>query len=491
MKNRKGFTLIELLAVIVVLAIIALITIPQVLGMTEKSRNQANMRSIEGHIRNVDNQLAMDKFQNQTKNGIYNFTELNLNNFPKKDHLRCEEYSVDNNVVTEAKNCLINNVNYCYLDSQAVECDELNKTLRNQLLADNEVKTETPDFTTSIEVTADKGLYKSTDTNSGKPTYYFRGNVDNNYVRFGKFGYDVYKADITMNIPGVGEFDSQSYYSSLEECEYYKNHQSKWTTKYECSLYREANTKDMLWRVVRINEDGTVRLMLEYEEGIDSQLNVSQFNTVNGYNSYNETTGSDNYNKMYYSTSTEEYGAKYSIDKWYSKNIGSNSNYASKVASGNYFCEEAKFTYSSDEVNNDFEEANQPQNLSFMSNLFNNRSYTPTFKCNMDPNGHQYVNSNVGLITLDEALFAGSQDYFRIDCPVKYYFTANSSTYWTMSPAGFSNRSYAWQVASCGVLYSQTTTMNNVQRPVINLKASVKATKVHDDTLDKDVYVIE
>jgi len=42
-----------------------------------------------------------------------------------------------------------------------------------------------PTLTTSFSNTNDaSGLYKSIDTNSGKPTYYFRGAVKNNYVKF-------------------------------------------------------------------------------------------------------------------------------------------------------------------------------------------------------------------------------------------------------------------------------------------------------------------
>ena len=39
--KRKGFTLIELLGVIVVLAVIALITTPVILGVIEKARKEA------------------------------------------------------------------------------------------------------------------------------------------------------------------------------------------------------------------------------------------------------------------------------------------------------------------------------------------------------------------------------------------------------------------------------------------------------------------
>ena len=47
MRENKGFTLIELLAVIVILAIIALIATPVILGIIEDSRKSANERSAE------------------------------------------------------------------------------------------------------------------------------------------------------------------------------------------------------------------------------------------------------------------------------------------------------------------------------------------------------------------------------------------------------------------------------------------------------------
>ena len=54
MKNKKGFTLIELLAVIVILAIIALIATPIVLGIIEEARNNAKNRSAELVIQSVE-----------------------------------------------------------------------------------------------------------------------------------------------------------------------------------------------------------------------------------------------------------------------------------------------------------------------------------------------------------------------------------------------------------------------------------------------------
>ena len=47
MRENKGFTLIELLAVIVILAIIALIATPIILGIINDARGQAQKRSAE------------------------------------------------------------------------------------------------------------------------------------------------------------------------------------------------------------------------------------------------------------------------------------------------------------------------------------------------------------------------------------------------------------------------------------------------------------
>lgn len=58
MKN-KGFTLIELLAVIVILAIIALIATPIVLGIIEDSRNSAKLNSAQFILDGVQTAYAV------------------------------------------------------------------------------------------------------------------------------------------------------------------------------------------------------------------------------------------------------------------------------------------------------------------------------------------------------------------------------------------------------------------------------------------------
>ena len=56
--KKKGFTLIELLAVIVILAIIALIATPIILGIINDAREKANERSVELYASAVRNAVA-------------------------------------------------------------------------------------------------------------------------------------------------------------------------------------------------------------------------------------------------------------------------------------------------------------------------------------------------------------------------------------------------------------------------------------------------
>ena len=63
---KKGFTLIELLAVIVILAIIALIATPIILGIINDAREKANERSVELYASAVRNAIASYQLTNPT-----------------------------------------------------------------------------------------------------------------------------------------------------------------------------------------------------------------------------------------------------------------------------------------------------------------------------------------------------------------------------------------------------------------------------------------
>ncbi|MDD2391825.1 MAG: prepilin-type N-terminal cleavage/methylation domain-containing protein [Bacilli bacterium] len=78
---KKGFTLIELLAVIVILAIIALIASPIVVGLIEDSNKQAAERSTEAVIKAAKTQYALSQMNDEYDEPT-TYTDLDLDNPP-------------------------------------------------------------------------------------------------------------------------------------------------------------------------------------------------------------------------------------------------------------------------------------------------------------------------------------------------------------------------------------------------------------------------
>ena len=81
--RNKGFTLIELLAVIVILAIIALIATPIILGIINDTKTQANERSIEMYAKSLENSIV--KYQLSGK-------ELGVSKLEVKENSKGKEF---------------------------------------------------------------------------------------------------------------------------------------------------------------------------------------------------------------------------------------------------------------------------------------------------------------------------------------------------------------------------------------------------------------
>ena len=72
--NRKGFTLIELLAVVVILAVILVVTIPSVLSTMEKSKEKSFNDAVEIIRDYVQKQYEISKLDSTLNKDITNFT---------------------------------------------------------------------------------------------------------------------------------------------------------------------------------------------------------------------------------------------------------------------------------------------------------------------------------------------------------------------------------------------------------------------------------
>ena len=191
------------------------------------------------------------------------------------------------------------------------------------------------------------------------------------------------------------------------------------------------------YRILRVNEDGSIRIMLT------SSIGKKAFNST--YNTHD---------KMYYTNSE----IKTVVDNWFTTNITGDN--ASKVVSGNYFCEAARVA---------FDGTNHKLNTG-STKLTAKESYTPTFECTTDGNGKGVVTSKVGLVTYDEIIYAGGW-YYVSGLSYPHYLNSGN-LYWTMSPAGFrSNYAYAWLVDSDGHTGRNAVDIAYGVRPVLNLSA--------------------
>ena len=240
-------------------------------------------------------------------------------------------------------------------------------------------------------------------TRDGGTTFYFRGNIDNNVVEF---------ANLT-------------------------------------------------WRVIRINEDGSTRLILDDMVG------------TGAYYSYYYNNNDTDLSSAYLSTGTsignsEHPNVMYMLNNWYKENI-KDAGFEANIADGSYFCEQAKVYTGPQKIGN--------------ADSIGDTYYTPDLKCTEDGNGYGLVNSKIGLLTYDEAVFAGTA-YEPMN---KTYFlykhadgTLNDQMWWLMSPESYDptySTYRAWSIGYDGRFHSIGVANAQPFRPVINLKASTTATR--------------
>ncbi len=271
---------------------------------------------------------------------------------------------------------------------------------------------------------SDKGLYQAADDYG--TTYFYRGNVKNNIVQFAGF----------------------------------------------------------YWQIVRINGDGSIRLIYDGTEknatGVKQSINnkTYQFNSLYNdptyvgymYGDKDGTTFDEVHNNTNNST------IKTAVDNWYKTNIV-DKGYSSYISNAVGFCGD-RTLYSGDGVST--------TQYSYFGAYGRYAKNVAQFTC-PEPSRDLYTTTDssignkaltypVGLITYDELVFAG-MDQRHIN---KLSWAYSTQHYWTLSPSFFYATlgfAYEWFLYSAGYLYQWSSVANGFgARPVINLKSDTLIT---------------
>ena len=256
-------------------------------------------------------------------------------------------------------------------------------------------------------------------------SYYFRGNVTNNYVKFAGF----------------------------------------------------------YWRIVRINGDGTVRVIYdgtsahangeESEESDDRQIGTSAFNSSYNDNAYvgymYGKTGASTYAETHANTNNST--IKTYLDTWYENNIKGTTN--EQYIADNLFCNDRSFA-----PNNSGTGAGTSQThyrwYNFADNANNNKvmlicpQKNDAFTVNDTSKGNGALTYGIGLVTTDEVVLAGGYSDDNYD-----YYLYNDKYYWTMSPYCTGGSYASERAVRSGYVGSNGVHYTIGIRPVINLSSEI------------------
>ena len=338
--------------------------------------------------------------------------------------------------------------------------------LTDKLMADNPTIGTRTTFTAFTETNTGT-LYKATEqigTNVSKDVYYFAGDAKNNWVKFGKTtessctykGKELYIYIDTgfKNVETQTECETYSLCSSesgpmlVENSSICGNETGTILT--EKATWNGTSTKDIYWRIIRTNADGSIKLLYAgtSPDTEKAYIGMSEFNTISNnddpmYVGYKYgTTGSLENNRL----NTNDSTIKTYVDNWYKNNLTTYTKYLSKDA---VYCNDRNLASGqSYSTTNDFDYASVERIETNKQPTYNCTNMSDAFSVN---NTSAKLDYPVGLMSIDELSYAGGESYTTLTAPYAWYYTnANeessygsayflplSTIYWDGSGSGF------------------------------------------------------
>ena len=357
----------------------------------------------------------------------------------------------------------------------------------------------------NVTTASDKGMYKKADDLG--TSYYYRGAVNNNWVRFGKEpnkcmynNSEVLYAEIVDGELNIRKVKNQEECLSTNMC----MSQGMYGVGINETVCQAAGgtpltekatftTADMYWRIIRINGDGSIRMIYTgttaptsatatVMTGPGTQISTSTFNSSDnkaeyvGYqyikgqqHGYGKCDGTNNASCTVNGNTVYNSAIKQAIDKWYA---GTTLKDNSLVSQDQIFCNDrsasstqtaawtstgANYYYGAD---GRLDSKKEP--------ILTCPTASDKFTVNTS-NGTGALTYPVGLITADEVAMAGG--VYGSSNTNRSYYLYTSQNYWTGSPNNFnSDNSNAneFNVNNNGNIDANNVNNNNGARPVFS-----------------------
>lgn len=120
--NKKGFSLVEMLLVLVLIAIVSMIVLPNISKMTSSSKE----KEIEGYLKLLEENLSLyviDKKESIVWNN--NKTEITFDELKKVNpDIKIDKCVVDKLLITREEQETVSNITYKYNYSICITCNE-------------------------------------------------------------------------------------------------------------------------------------------------------------------------------------------------------------------------------------------------------------------------------------------------------------------------------------------------------------------------------
>ncbi len=246
------------------------------------------------------------------------------------------------------------------------------------------------------------------------------------------------------------------------------------------------------WRIIRINGDGSIRLI--YNGTSVEDTGIAKTNVA-----YNTTVNDNKYVGFMYGDTSGDYAAATTntnisnilteLNTWY-ESSDFPAEYKGLLDENAGFCND-RTPYNGNNTSSQIIDTSKygfsTNTTTYGAKIRIEINKKPTFKCSQkndlftkeeSEKGNRKLKNPIGLITADEVMFAGSGP--NSDYKNTTYYLYNGQSYWTMSPFHFTKSNYAnvFYVDDAYGYLSNNTISNTTYgiRPVINLKAKTPFT---------------